>query len=127
MLTFRQRLSQLVFVVSICVFVFTSCNSSKHMAGTDFQNNSSYSKSISNHYKTKTHKNRQHRSIKCNHKKIIYVNQDNKRARDSEIIKHKTDFTLIILKEQNKFLQNEEYVTIFSYRTKAVPQNRIKW
>jgi hypothetical protein len=104
MLTFRLRLSQLIFMVSICVFVFTSCNSSKYIAGTYFQNNRSYSKNISKPYKTKTHKKGQHSSIKCNHKKIIYVNQDNKRARNSEIIKHKTDFTLII----NKFLQNEE-------------------
>lgn len=108
MLTFRLRLSQLAFMVSICVFVFTSCNSSEYIAGTYFQNNRSYSKNISKPYKTKTHKKGQHSSIKCNHKKIIYVNQDNKRARNSEIIKHKTDFTLIILKEQNKFLQNEE-------------------
>ncbi len=112
MSTFRLRLSQLVFKVSICVFVFTSCNSSKHIAGTYFQNNRSYSKSIRKPYKTKTHKKRQHSSIKCNHKKIIYVNQDNKRVINSEIIKHKTDFTLIILKEQNKFLQNEEIMYV---------------
>jgi hypothetical protein len=60
-------------------------------------------------YKTKTHKKRQHSTIKCNHKKINYVNQDNKRAVNSEIIKHKTDFTLIILEEQNEFLQNDEF------------------
>ena len=112
MSTLRLRLSQLVFKVSICVFVFTSCNSSKHIAGTYFQNNRSYSKSIRKPYKTKIHKKRQHSSIKCNHKKIIYVNQDNKRAINSEIIKHKTDFTLIILKEQNKFLQNEEIMYV---------------
>ena len=108
MSTFRLRLSQLVFMVSICVFFFTSCNSSKHIAGTYFQNNRSHSKSIRKPYKTTTHKKRQRSSIKCNHKKITYVNQDNKRAVNSEIIKHKTDFTLIILKKQNKFLQNEE-------------------
>ncbi len=112
MSTFRLRLSQLIFMVSICVFVFNSCNSSKHIAGTYFQNNRSYSKSIRKPYKTKPNKKRQHSSIKCNHKQIIYVNQDNKRARNSEIIKHKTDFTLIILKEQNKFLQNEEIMYV---------------
>ena len=98
MSTFRLRLSQL-FMISICVFVFTSCNSSKQIAGIDFQNNMSYSKSMGKYYKIKTHKKRKHGSIKCNHKKINYVNQDNKSAINSEIVKNKTDFTLIILKE----------------------------
>ncbi len=118
----RLRLSQLVFMVSICVFVFTSCNSSKHIAGTYFKNNRSYSKSIRKPYKTKTHKKRQYSSIKCNHKKIIYVNQDNKRAINPEIINHKTDFTLIILKKQNKFLQYEEMMYVHIYKSLTPPE-----
>ena len=123
MLTFRLRLAQLILTVSICVLVFTSCNSSKHIAGTYFQNNRSYSKSIRKPYETKTHKKRQHSSIKCNHKKIIYVNQNNKRAKNSEIIiKHKTDFTSIILKEQNKFLQNNEIMYVPKFKPNTPPE-----
>ena len=123
MLTFRLRLAQLILTVSICVLVFTSCNSSKHIAGMYFQNNRSYSKSIRKPYKTKTHKKRQHSSIKCNHKKIIYVNQDNKRAKNSEIIsKDKTDFTFIILREQNQFFQNEEIIYIAKFKSIPPPE-----
>jgi hypothetical protein len=51
----------------------------------------------------KTHKKRKHGSIKCNHIKVIYVNQDNSGTSNSEIIEDKSDFTLIILKEQTKY------------------------
>lgn len=51
----------------------------------------------------KTHKKRKHGSIKCNHIRVLYVNQDNSGTINSEIIKDKSDFTLIILKEQNKY------------------------
>jgi hypothetical protein len=122
MSTFRLRLSQLVFLVFICAFVFTSCNSSKHIAGTYFQNKRNFSKSIRRPYKTKTHKKRKYSSIKCNNKKIIYVNQDIKRAINSEIIEHKTDFTLIILKEQNKFLQYEEMMYVPKIKSITPPE-----
>lgn len=100
MSAFRLRLSQLAFIVSFCAFVFMSCNSSRHMAGFDFQHNRNYSKSMEKHHKIQ--KNRKRGSIKCNDIKVSYINQDNKGTVNPEIVRDKSDFTLIILKEQDK-------------------------
>jgi hypothetical protein len=84
--TFRPILSRLVIIISFCLsFIFTSCNSSKYFANA--------------HYK----KNRKHGSLKCNHVKTLYLNQDNQVPGMSQNIKDKSDFTLIILKEKNDY------------------------
>jgi hypothetical protein len=109
--------------VSSCVLVFTSCNSSRHIAGKYFQNNRSYSKSLRKPYETKNHKKRKHSPAKCNPKKIEYVNRDNKRIKNSEIyIKHKTDFTFIILEEQNQFSQDEEMMFVPKNKSITPPE-----
>ena len=124
MSTLRLRLSQLVFMVSICILVFTSCNSSKQTACTSFQDSRNYSKSTRKPYETKTYiKKRQQSPINVNQMKIIYVNQDNKRAKNSEIIsKDKTDFTFIILREQNQFFKNGKISYLAKFKSIPPPE-----
>jgi hypothetical protein len=54
------------------------------------------------HYRTMPHKKRKVGSIKCNHVKALYIDQDNRVSGISENDDDKTDFTLIILPELNK-------------------------
>jgi hypothetical protein len=101
-------------MISICAFVFTSCNSSRHIAGTYSKNNRSYSKSTGKHYKTTPHKKRKHRSIKCYHIKAQVKNQENQILNIPEN-KDKSDFTLIFPKEHKKYYNpdtpdNDNYV-----------------
>jgi hypothetical protein len=73
------------------------------MASTSFKNNRSYSKSMGKKYKTIPYKKRHHGSVKCNHIKALFVDQDNLVPGISENNKDKSDLTLIILIEQNKY------------------------
>jgi len=88
------RLSQFVLMVSVYGSVCTSCTSSKQMACTYFQNNRSYEKNVKKPYKTKTFKKRQHSSYKLiYYKNYLFANQNNYRAINSAINKHRIDFT----------------------------------
>ncbi len=98
---FRLRLARFVYTVSVCIFVCTSCNSSRHIAGIDFQNNMNQSRSIGKQYNT--HKKRKYGSVKCNHVKVNYVNVDNNEGVNSEIFRDRSDFTLIFLKEHKYY------------------------
>ena len=123
MLTFRRRLSQLILTVSICVLVFTSCNSSRHIACTYFQDNRSYSIIIRKPYKTKTFKKRHLSTLKFNYKKPLYANQNVNKAINSEINKHKTDFTYNnseIIEQMSQRNEGTRYV--HEYKTIAPPE-----
>lgn len=125
MSTFRLRLSQFVFIISICGLVSTSCTSSKQIACTYFQDNRSYSKSISirKPYKTKTYKKRQHSTLKFNYNKNPYANQNDNRAINSAINKHKTDFTYNNSEKIEQMSQrNEGTRYVHEYKTIAPPE-----